>query len=314
MKPALAHDAVMDELIYPCWEQPKIDGVRAWNPSGTLLGRSMDPFKGFGITEYFSKPGFAGLDGEMTLGDIPNSSDRLCSLTTGAMGKFKGVTELADLHWWVFDYLTPETADLPYEDRYGWLKIRVEELDNRRIHIVPYSVVKNREEADAAVARNAAAGYEGTIFRNPRASHKDGRPTKTGQQLLRVKPWMDTEMLVTGITEGNENQNEAMTNSLGRTERSSAQDGLVPNGRVGSLQGTLLADCVNPLNGEILFPKGLQVTVSKGEMTQAESEHYWANQSEIIGHVVKFRFMSHGIKDLPRFPNYISHRLKEDQS
>lgn len=99
MKPQLAEDADLDLVKFPCWVQPKIDGVRALNLNGRLTGRSLDLFKGFSITEYFSKPEFIGLDGEMILGNKPNCPNRLCSATTGAMGRFKGVTEMADLHW-----------------------------------------------------------------------------------------------------------------------------------------------------------------------------------------------------------------------
>ena len=58
MKPQLANDANLATLKYPLIVQPKIDGVRALNINGTLTGRSLDPFKGFGITEYWSKPEF----------------------------------------------------------------------------------------------------------------------------------------------------------------------------------------------------------------------------------------------------------------
>ena len=52
LKPQLAEDAILDQVRFPCIVQPKIDGVRALNLNGTLTGRSLDPFKGFGVTEY----------------------------------------------------------------------------------------------------------------------------------------------------------------------------------------------------------------------------------------------------------------------
>ena len=307
MKPQLASDAVLSEIRYSCIVQPKIDGVRALNVSGILTGRSLDPFEGYGITEYWSKPEFVGLDGEMILGDNPASSDRLCSLTTGAMGRFKGVAEMEDLHFYVFDWLP--AAHLPYIERYKLLKARVEELNHPRVHLVPMYEVFDSSGLAKFIAEFAAAGYEGTIVRNPNAPLKEGRPTKKGQQLLRVKPWADAEILVTGITEGEENHNEATINSLGRTERSSAKDGKVPNGMVGSIQGTLVQDIVHP-NGVI--PKGTTITVSKGRLTQEEARYYFENQNEIVGHIVKFQYMEFGIKNLPRFPVYVSHRLPQD--
>ena len=312
MKPQLAEDAILDLVQFPCLIQPKIDGVRALNLNGTLTGRSLDAHKGTGITEYFSKPEFLGLDGEMTLGDVPNSPDRLCSLTTGAMSRFKGVKEMPDVFWWCFDLLTQETLHLSYVNRYYIMKRIVDNLADPRVKIVPCSVCDNLADLKTAINDYAEQGYEGTIIRNPRAMYKEGRATKKNQELWRVKPWADAEILVTGITEGEENQNEAKTNTLGRTERSSAQSGMVPNGRVGSIQGKMLADFYDSVTGTLLFRKGLPITVSKGEMTHEESAKYFNNPDTIVGHIVKFKHMPFGVKDLPRFPTYISHRAKED--
>lgn len=311
-KPQLAEDAILELVQYPCWVQPKIDGVRAMNRGTNLMGRSLDPFKGYGITDYFSWPEFRHLDGEMILGNIPNCTERLCSATTGAMGRFKGETQMADIHWWVFDYLA-FPGDM-YRDRYQRLKHHVQAIKHPRVHLVPYFEVNSLPELLEAIAEYAKQGYEGTIIRNPFAPMKEGRATKKGQELWRVKPWADAEILVTGITEGNKNGNEAKKNSLGRTERSSSAAGLIPNGQVGSIQGTLLKHFIDPITGNILFYKGLKITVGSGEMAVAEATHYFQNPGEIISHIVKFKHMTHGVKDQPRFPTYMSHRLKEDMS
>lgn len=312
LKPQLAEDAVIDEVRFPCWVQPKIDGVRALNRSGRLIGRSLDEFKGYLISDFFSRPGFLHLDGEMILGIKPNCTERLCSATTGAMGRFKGVTEMANVHWWVFDHL--EQPGWEYWRRYTKLEQTVKALCHPRVHLVPYAVINNRPQLLAIIAQYAEAGYEGTIIRNPDAPAKEGKATKKGQELWRVKPWADAEMLVTGITEGSKNGNEAKTNSLGRTERSSAAAGLIPNGQVGSLQGTMLADFHDPFTGKLLFAKGLPITVGPGEMTEAEAAYYFKHPEEIVRHIVKFKHMTHGVKDKPRFGTYMSHRLAEDMS
>lgn len=311
MKPQLAEDAILDQVRFPCIVQPKIDGVRALNLTGTLTGRSLKPFEGFGITEFFSRPEFVGLDGEMVLGPDP-TAPRLCSLTSGAMGRFQGVTEMPDLTWWVFDLVTAENAAKPYHERINDLDYRVLELAHPRIRRVPGAYVSHRTVLDDVIARYFDQGFEGAIIRNPDAPYKQGRATKRGQELWRVKPWADAEILVTGLTEGGVNTNEAKKNALGRTERSSAKGGIVPNGQVGSIQGIMLADFHDPFTGRLLFPKGLEITVGSGEMTVAEAEHYFRNPHEIVGHIVKFKHMTHGVKDKPRFPTYMSHRLRQD--
>ena len=313
MKPQLAEDARLDLVQFPCIVQPKIDGVRALNLNGTLTGRSLDPFKGYGITEFFSKPVFHGLDGEMTLGDNPACPERLCSATTGAMGRFKGVDEMPDLHWWVFDYLTPGSIGLPYIERYTLLNEYVDQwFDTHRVRVVPMYMAVDQDSLKWHMGEFYDQGYEGTIIRNPYALYKPGRATLKGQELWRVKPWADFEILVTGVTEGRMNLNEAKKNTLGRTERSSAKDGQVPNGQVGSIQGTLLADFIDPISGKLLFKKGLEITAGSGEMSVAEATAWFEDQSQIVGHVAKVKHMTHGVKDLPRFPTYVSHRLKED--
>jgi DNA ligase-1 len=314
MKPQLAEDAVLDKIQFPCGIQPKIDGVRALNLKGQLTGRSLDPFAGYGITEFFSKAAFRGLDGEMTSGNIPNCPNRLCSRTTGDVGRFKGVTEMADLHWWVFDLLNSDTVMLPYWERYGHLEARVRYLDHPRIHLVPMTIVNNHDDLQEAIERHLADGYEGTISRSLTATYKEGRATQRGQQLWRFKPWGNAEILVTGITEGQMNGNVAKTNTLGRTERSSAKAGMIPNGQVGSIQGTMLKDFFDPVTKKLLFPKGLPITVGSGEMSVEEATFYFERSDKIISHIVTFKHMTHGVKDLPRFPTYKSHRLALDLS
>ena len=119
---------------------------------------------------------------------------------------------------------------------------------------------------------------------------------------------------MTGVTQGEANGNDAKKNTLGRTERSSAKAGMVPNGQVGSIQGTMLADFIDPITGKLLFAKGLPITVGSGEMTVVEAIFYWSRPDAIVGHAVKFKHMTHGVKDLPRFPTYMSHRLAADMS
>lgn len=316
IKPQLADDANLDKLVYPVYIQPKIDGVRALHLTGQLTGRSLDPFKGFGVTEMFSDPEYAGLDGEMILGSNPASAERLCSLTTGAMGRFKGVTEAPDLHWCLFDLVTPETVSLPYRERYIQLTSKVHKLKNQghhRLRLVPYFVAGDRGSLDREIAYLFDQGYEGAIIRNPEATYKAGRPTKD-MQLMRVKGWSDFEILVTGITEGARNENAAKLNTLGKTERSSAQAGQVPNGQVGSIQGTMLADFHDPITGKLLFAKGLPVTAGRGEMSVAEATDYFQHPEKIVGHIAKIKTLAHGVKDLPRFPTFQSLRLKEDLS
>jgi DNA ligase-1 len=312
LKPQLAEDAILDSIIYPVWAQPKIDGVRALNLDGTLTGRSLKKFTGTGITERFSQPYHRYLDGEMVLGPDPCAA-RLCSLTTGAMGAFKGVTEMPDLYWWIFDFVGPSADTMPYAERYKLAEHVVNSAGDARLRLVPFEIVHSRQQVDALMAQWLDDGFEGLILRNPNAVYKEGRATQKGQQLWRIKPWSDFEIKVTGVTEGAKNTNVAKTNELGRTERSSAQAGLVPNGQVGSIQGIILKDVLDH-GGRILFKSGMEITAGSGEMTVEEATAWFKDQTQIVGHIAKIKHMTHGVKDLPRFPTFVSKRLAEDMS
>ncbi len=322
MKPQLAKDADLLTLPYPdVVSLPKIDGVRGMNLEGTFTGRSLDPFEGFGVTEYFSQRDFIGFDGEITLGDKPFGVERLCHLTTGALGRIyeeqgkkRLLTAMADFHWWIFDYVTPETIRWPYVDRHYRAAKQVEALQHPRIRIVPYVPVADHPRALQLIGAHLDLGYEGTIWRNRKAAGKEGRSGKKLQEFVRSKPWIDSEMLVTGVTEGMRNTNEAKTNSLGQMERSLSKAGMVPNEQIGSLQGTLLADIFSPFSGKLLFSKGHPVTIAPGEMTIAEATAWFKDQAQIVGHIVKFKHLAYGVKDQPRMGTFMSKRLPQDMS
>jgi DNA ligase-1 len=312
MKPQLADDVNLDSLVYPVMIQPKFDGVRGMNIKGSFTGRSLDPFQGFGITKFFSQVGFENLDGEMVLGKNPLSTERLCNRTSGAMGKFKGVTEMADLHWWIFDDLTD--IDLPYSIRYTAATRRVARMNHPRVHIVPCDLVKNRAQLDRMIAAHLDSGAEGSIIRRPDMPGKEGRPGKHSQEYVRLKLWSHAEILVTEIIEGESNFNVATKNTLGKSERSSSKAGKVPNGQIGSLRGPLLANIVHPLTDKALLKEGTLVTVPAGEMTIAEATDWYNHPEKILNHIVTFKFLPHGMKDAPRMPTFKSKRLKEDMS
>lgn len=306
IKPQLADDVDFASLNYPCWGLPKIDGVRGLQPHDKVVGRSLDEFKGFGVTALLSHPDHVGFDGEITLGSSPVAlpGESLCAQTTGAVGAFKGVTEPADLHWWLFDLVTPETVTQAYDVRYSELEDHLGKLNNPRLHLVPRTVILNAEEAKAFAARCLAENFEGAIFRATWEAVKEGRPTKKGQQFMRYKPWADFEIIVKMVVEEETNTNEAKLNTLGKTERSSAKAGKVPNGKVGSVVGTVAKDVLCPFTGRVLFPRGQVITAGAGRMKDAEAKAYFENQSLIVGQVAKIKHLAYGVMDQPRMATF----------
>jgi len=182
------------------------------------------------------------------------------------------------------------------------------------IEIVPCKNIDNMEELLEEETRLLDLGYEGAILRDLKEKHKDGRCGKTHMGAWRIKRFIDAEFLIEELTEGQHNANEAETNLLGRTERSTLAENMKPNGMLGNLKGTLLADVLDPQTNKVLIKAGERVTVSAGTLTEAERLHYFINFIEIKGMIGKFKLFPKGIKDKPRFPVFLNFRNPNDIS
>jgi len=308
IKPMLASDFDESKLRLPCTAQPKIDGVRGINLNGTLTGRSLKTHKNKFTTALFSKPKYLGFDGEMTPGMDTTTPD-LCRNTTSAINTIEGMPSI----WWcVFDLITEDTINLPYSHRYALLKQMLDEQDPPNVMLVPSLRCTNLDELLALEDSWLELGYEGAIIRDPNGLYKQGRSTVKEGGLLRIKRFIEEEAVVLGVVEGQANGNEAKTNELGRTERSSHQANMTPNGLLGTLLCRIEKDILDS-KGAVLFAKGLEVTVSAGNMDHNERRDYFVNQHKIVGQTIKFKMFPKGVKDKPRFPTFVSIRASSDK-
>jgi DNA ligase-1 len=156
----------------------------------------------------------------------------------------------------------------------------------------------NRERLDEYELQQIDLGHEGIMLNDPNAKYKFGRATTKGGELLKVKRFVDSEAEVIGVEEEMHNANEAQTNELGRTKRSTAQAGLTGKGTMGAL-------IVRDLKTKIEFNIGTGFT--------AEDRKWWWNwflrQDENTPKpIIKYKFFPVGVKDKPRHPVYLGLR------
>jgi DNA ligase-1 len=284
-KPNLAE--VPNEAVYfPKYASPKLDGIRACTVNGDTLTRSLKAVP----NEYIRSrlKAFQGLDGEVIVGP-PHASD-VYRVTNSAVMSHKGEPEFT---YYVFDDLTNSGV---FRDRLASLRAMslppfIQVLEQRLIHTQP--------ELDAYYQTLLEAGYEGVILRNPGAKYKHGRSTAKSQDLLKLKPFADDDAVVLRVYEGRHNTNEAFTNELGRTDRSTAAAGLIGNGMLG---GFVVED----------VKTGVQFDCAPGVLTHAE--RVAVLQQNPVGKIIKYRHMPYGLmaNGKPRFPRFIGWRSKED--
>ena len=283
-KPHLACDADISKVKYPLLVQSKLDGVRALNVAGKLYARTLKRFRNKELNELLDRPEYAGLDGELTIGELTCPS--LCRDTSSVVNSFDKPAR--SVIWNVFDYLHEDVVHLPYKERIDIAAIKF--ANDAWVHVIPYEMVDTETRLLELVDIHIANGHEGSIGRDPEGMHKNGRATTSEGAYIRFKGFVDEEAECYGLVEAMQNNNVAETNELGRTSRSTHKENLTAKGMVGSLL------CRSAKWGEFI--------VGSGDMSHAERKHYWENQSEIVGKMITFKMFPHGCKDKPRFPTF----------
>lgn len=300
-KPMLACDADLSKVQFPVIVMLKYDGARLLVRDNKAVGRSLKQYKNKRMTETLSHPLLNGFDMEV-IGTYENDPD-LCRHTTSLINTIEGGLPPVVK---VFDYLTEETKDLGYSERMSALSAHIFVNDEFfrafpiKVEVPEIYYCENTNQLNKFYAEALGNNYEGVILRKLGGKHKDGRCTAKEGTYLRMKPTGDSEGIVVRLEEAYENQNEAKTNDLGHTERSTHQENMVPKGMVGALW--------------LKLPDNTEVKVGAGKLNHEERKFYWENPDQILGKIVKYAFLATGQKDKPRHPRFISFRVAEDMS
>ena len=104
------------------------------------------------------------------------------------------------------------------------------------------------------------------------------------------------EFEVIGFEERMHNNNEATTNELGYTERSSCKENLIPMNTLGSL---------------VLKYGDSEFRCGTG-FSDAQRQEIWDNKESYVGKLASIRYMSVGMDKLPRCPSFLGWRDEDD--
>lgn len=283
------------KLKFPVFTSFKLDGVRATVQGGKLLSRNLKPIANIQVQKKFA--GLPeGLDGELIVGD-PTDEHVFTKTTSVVMSQDK----LADqVIFYVFDRRIGD-EDRPFSSRYNEILTGVHMLSTGDVVHVPHQLISNEEELLGFETLALGDGYEGVMVRSLGGPYKQGRSTLKEGHLLKLKRFKDAEAKIVGYVEEQENTNEAKTNLLGRTERSSKKEGMVGKGSLGKFE------CVG-INGDY---KDIEFSVGGG-FTAAMRQSYWDSRKSLIGRIIKYKYFPTGSVDRPRFPVFKGFRDKRD--
>jgi DNA ligase 1 len=291
-KPMLATNVDdFSKLRFPALVSPKLDGVRATVQNGQLLSRSLKPIPNKNVQEMF-KGLPEGLDGELIVGNPTDDPYR--KTVSVVMSDDKSAD---GVKFYVFD----KFGGQPFTIRH--IHTESVALDFPDVVIqVPHFVVNDLAALEACEKEFLARGYEGLMYRDPNGPYKNGRSSEREGWLLKVKRFQDAEAVIVSCYEEMENTNEAFTNELGRTARSSAKAGKVGKGRLG---GFHVLGMAKPY-------EHIPFDVASGAMCHEMREELWAIKDDLAGKTIVYKYFPTGGDTRPRHPIFKGFRDTRD--
>lgn len=292
MKPMLAAEADLNKLRFPLLASAKLDGIRAIVQNGVVLSRSLKPIPNKFVQDAFCH--LEHLDGELIVGD-PCSKTVYRDTVSHVMAHDKTGF---DLRFYVFDHV--QNPSERYQNRLVQVNRRSRPVLNNTSTIThPQHVVTCLDTLLTLEQKLLDQGYEGLILRDPDAPYKFGRSTVKEGYLLKLKRFSDAEAVVIGFEERMHNGNEATTNELGRTKRSSHQAGKSGRGDLGALV--------------VRTPEGVEFNIGTG-FDDAERQRVWDSRDQYLGKTAKYKYFAVGVKTAPRHPVFLGWRDPVDMS
>jgi DNA ligase 1 len=290
------------KLVFPVVASPKLDGIRCViDRTGEPASAMVDPYSRSGkiiknkyVQEQIGLSPFLGLDGELIVGSafVPDVYNKTSSGVMSHDGE-------PDFIFWVFDMRGMDEALFPA--RHAAANKIVLEFSHHRIRMLPQKMIFSIEELNAYESECIEQGFEGVMIRHPETRYKYGRSTPRGGELLKIKRVSHDEAEIIGFEEQMFNGNEAFTDELGRTKRSTSKDGLVPADTLGAFV------CRN----DALWP-GQVFNIAPGVLTHAERKELWGRRDAYLGRAISFKHFAHGAKDKPRHGRFKGFRDQDD--
>ncbi|KKN92330.1 hypothetical protein LCGC14_0208210 [marine sediment metagenome] len=287
MKPFTIRDPKVD-VQYPSLCTPKIDGIRCVTyPNGTPMSFKLKPIPNLHIRKVLEEYGVEGMDGELFIKGAKTFGE-----SSGPIMKVEGEP---DFIYYVFDIY----------DNPDFYNQRVKQLDKLPrpkpacIKLVKPTLVFDSEGFMKYWNKCVDEGYEGVIARQGHV-YLHGRSTMTHGGMGKYKHFQDDEAEIIGFEEMCTNTNPKKTNAHGRSERSSAKAGKVPNGHLGKW---LCRDLKTGIEFSIGTMKGV---------TKKQRKEWWNNKQIYIGYIAKYKHQPSGETAKPRFPVWLGWRSRDD--
>lgn len=275
----------------------KLDGIRCMIFGGVAYSRTLKKIPNKCIQQWAEDNAelLEGMDGELIVGDL--YSPTVFNASTSGVMRIEGEP---DFTFYVFDRYHPSNS---YETRYNDMEpdwINNENWPVRTELVQHDSIGVSDDLLDALEKHYLGLGAEGVMISDGDATYKCGRSGTKNPELQKVKRFTDSEFEIVGWEPKYHNANEATTNELGRTARSTAKDGMVALDTMGALKLKMF--------------DGAEFSCGSG-FTDEIREQLWQIRDTIVGRWAKVKYFDASGPSgyaVPRFPIFLGLRDERD--
>lgn len=296
MKGVKVEDKELHKIIWPMWGSPKMDGIRCEMWRLQCLSASLKRIPNRFVRSVLEgNLEFEGFDGELCLRDLSIPFNDVQSAIMSQDGE-------PDFVYLVFDYIPwgGTSVNTMFTDRLNCLLADgTFDQYSDRIARVPHVYLEDVDQMKAYEEKCLNEGYEGIMLRRPDLPYKFGKASINQQNMLKRKPVVESECIVYGFEEQQENTNELEQNEMGLAKRSSSKEGKVGKGTLGKFL------VWNEKFGEFKIGTGRGLTKELRQLI-------WDNVEDYFGKVINFVYQEIGTVDKPRQPIYRYFRDERD--
>jgi len=194
---AKSYDDYKDELKYPVYSQPKLDGIRCvvkkdgmWSRNGKAIVSA--PHVLVALKSFFDRFPDAILDGELYADKFANDFNAICSLVKKTKPTPQDLEDSAEnIQYWVYDWILPKT----FGDRNDDITTYV--TSSNVVRRVPTHLVDTITHLNELYEKYVDEGYEGQMVRT-----NGPYENKRSKHLLKRKEFQDSEFKILDIVEG----------------------------------------------------------------------------------------------------------------
>ena len=198
ISPMLAQDYHKQgkKIVFPCYVQAKLDGVRSIFFNNTLTSRNG---KGFtGLDHIIAELAPATKEGLILDGEVYSTTltfQQFVGLVKKKTYTAADKEQLKHVNLWVYDCVN----DAPFESRLATLKDFFSRNKFTQIHLLPTEECATREGLKSFHDKYVLEGNEGLMVRNKQGMYQLGARS---YDLQKYKEFEDAEYKVTGFTDG----------------------------------------------------------------------------------------------------------------